>query len=158
MRERKYLINVVCDTNGMVEVAPHQGTATVAREAANSWGVWVQATCGARAYAALTVSLTASFASLPAPWSLLLRRYSVASTKLRDALRMCRLSRPLRSCMTKAQTTWLGVGVGWTVEAHVIEEAGGAVELLVERGVLEGDGREVVDPLLDEECGVEEVE
>ena len=66
MRERKYLINVVCDTNGMVEVAPHQGTATVAREAANSWGVWVQATCGARAYAALTnrISLPASSASL----------------------------------------------------------------------------------------------
>ena len=65
MRERKNLINVVCDTNGMVEVAPHQGTATVAREAANSWGVWVQATCGARAYAALTnrISLTASSAS-----------------------------------------------------------------------------------------------
>ena len=32
------------------------------------------------------------------------------------------------------------------------------MELLVQRRVLEGDGREVVDPLLDEEGGVEEVE
>ena len=33
------------------------------------------------------------------------RGYSVASTKFLEALRMCRLSRLLRSCTTKAQTT-----------------------------------------------------
>lgn len=31
--------------------------------------------------------------------------YSVASTKFLEALRMCRLSRLLRSCTTKVQTT-----------------------------------------------------
>ena len=38
--------------------------------------------------------------------------YSVASTKFLEALRMCRLSRLLRSCTTKAQTTCGGEGWG----------------------------------------------
>ena len=52
----------------------------------------------AHARAALAASKARCFASLGC--------YSAASTKPREALRICRASKPLRSCMTKAQTTW----------------------------------------------------